>query len=691
MKPNILIIDDSITVRMDLKESFDAAGFETTLCATIEAAREACQRRRFDLAILDVLLPDGDGLDFLQELKSAPATAGMPVLLLSAEDEVRDRVRGLRTGADDYVGKPYDSAQMVARARELARPRAVGPREHPLVLLIEDSPTFAAELDSALKEAGHEVLVAPTAEEGLRLAADLRPDAAVVDQMLPGMDGAEAIRRLRADAALRRIPCMLLTASGSRADELRALEAGADAFVQKHTGVELILVRLAALLRAGPHPSAGAGLSSLLAPKRVLAVDDSPSFLGELCDELRTEGYDVVAARSGAEALELLGTQPVDGILMDLLMPEMPGNEVCRRIKAHPAWRDIPLIILTAMEESAAMIEGINAGADDYITKSGDFEILKARLRAQLRRKQFEDENRAIREQLHRRELEAVEVQALRELAGTRASLIASLEEKNTELQRANAELQRAKETADAANRELESFSYSVSHDLRAPLRGIDGFSQLLLASAFDKLDDEERHFLTRVREAAQRMGQLIDDMLGLARVNRKELQMTPVDLSALALEVIAQLRTSSPRPAEVKIAEGLTAEGDRGLLRILLENLLGNAWKFTSKCEAPCIVFDRLPGPDGNTVYFVRDNGAGFDMRYAGKLFGAFQRMHSMEEFPGTGIGLATVMRVVRRHGGRVWAESAVGQGATFYFTLKPDRGQPGAEEKSSPAPADV
>ena len=690
MKPSVLIIDDSITVRMDLKESFDAAGFETTLCATIEAARDACRRRSFDLAILDVLLPDGDGLDFLQELKSSPATAGLPVLLLSSEDEVKDRVRGLKTGADDYVGKPYDSAQMVARARELVSPREGRSRERPLVLLIEDSPTFAEELRGALEEAGHEVVVAPTAEEGLRLAADLRPDAAAVDQMLPGMDGAEAIRRLRADAALRRTPCMLLTASESRADELRALEAGADAFIQKHVGVAVVLAKLTALLRAAPSPAAGAALPSLLAPKRVLAVDDSPTFLGELCDELRTEGYDVVAAHSGPEALELLGSQAVDGILLDLLMPEMSGKETCQRIKAHPAWRDIPLIILTAMEESAAMIEGINAGADDYITKSGDFEILKARLRAQLRRKQFEDENRRIREQLHRREIEAVEVQALRELAGTRASLIADLEAKNTELHRANVELRRAKEIADAANRELESFSYSVSHDLRAPLRGIDGYSQLLLTSAFEKLAEEERYFLGRVREATQHMGRLIDDMLSLARVNRKELKIVQVDLSAMAGEVVAGLLSAFPKTdAEVEIAKGLTAEGDPGLLRILLENLLGNAWKFTSKRNRARIVFGRRTGEAGPAVYFVQDNGAGFDMRYGAKLFGPFQRLHSMEEFPGTGIGLATVSRVVLRHGGRVWAEGAVGQGATFFFTLEADAQAASDQDEQAPAAA--
>jgi DNA-binding response OmpR family regulator len=675
MKPCVLIVDDSLTVRMDLKEAFEAAGFETLTSATIESARHLSRQKPFDLAILDVLLPDGDGLALLQELKSSPDTADRPVLLLSTEDEVRDRVRGLRTGADDYVGKPYDAAQVVARARELAQRRHARARRSPLVLIIDDSPTFIGALRGALEEANYEVAGAATGEEGLRLAADLRPDAVVVDQLMPGLDGADVIRRLRADAALRRTPCLLLTASERREDELRALEAGTDAFSQKDAGVGVVLAKLAALLRA-PRAAAGpAAVSSLLAPKRVLAVDDSATFLGELCDQLRGEGYDVVAARSGPEALEFLGTQSVDGILLDLLMPEMSGQETCRRIKAAPAWRDIPLIILTALDENAAMIEGINAGADDYIAKSSDFEILKARLRAQLRRKQFEDENRDIREQLHRREMEAVEMQALRELSETRAALIASLEEKNAELLHANEELRLAKEAADAANQELESFSYSVSHDLRAPLRAIDGFSQLLLTRAVGQLDETSRRHLERVRGATQHMGQLIDDMLSLARVTRHELRRERVDLSAEARRIIADLRAGSPpdRAVSVEIADGLVAEGDRGLLHILLQNLLGNAWKFTSKREQAEVVFHGQSAIDGATVYCIRDNGAGFDMKYADKLFGVFQRLHTTEEFPGTGVGLATVSRVVHRHGGKVWAESRAGEGATFFFTLGP------------------
>jgi signal transduction histidine kinase len=222
-----------------------------------------------------------------------------------------------------------------------------------------------------------------------------------------------------------------------------------------------------------------------------------------------------------------------------------------------------------------------------------------------------------------------------------------------------------------ASNRELEAFSYSVSHDLRAPLRAIDGFSQAVLEDSAQKLDEQSRTDLQRVRIAAKRMGELIDDLLKLSQTARAEMVREPVDLSRMAGEIAAQLSAAGPeRDTRFTIAPGLTAFGDRGLLRVALENLLGNAWKFTGQTAAGTIELG-AEQQDGHSTFFVRDNGAGFDMKYASKLFGPFQRMHDNNSFPGTGIGLATVQRIIRRHGGRIWASAVVGQGATFYFAL--------------------
>ncbi len=219
----------------------------------------------------------------------------------------------------------------------------------------------------------------------------------------------------------------------------------------------------------------------------------------------------------------------------------------------------------------------------------------------------------------------------------------------------------------EAVNRELESFSYSVSHDLRGPLRALDGFSRALLKTADSKLDDAEKEYLRRIRSASQRMGRLIDDLLNLARITRTDVSMERVDLTALANQVIADLREAKPeRTVEVSIAPGLSAYGDAALLEIALQNLLGNAWKFTERTQHAKI---ELQVADG--VFSVRDNGAGFDMAYSNKLFNVFQRLHSSEYFDGTGIGLATVKRIVMRHGGHIWAEGEVGKGASFFFTI--------------------
>ena len=231
--------------------------------------------------------------------------------------------------------------------------------------------------------------------------------------------------------------------------------------------------------------------------------------------------------------------------------------------------------------------------------------------------------------------------------------------------------LRRAKEVADAANRELEAFSYSVSHDLRSPLRAIDGFSKALLDGYQNLLDERGKDYLQRVRAATQRMGQLIDDLLKLSRLTRGGMNITQVDLSAMAREVAAELQKSNPgRQVSFRIADGIGAMCDGHLLKVVFENLLGNAWKFTGNKEQATIEFATTQA-DGAPAYFIRDDGAGFDMAYSDKLFATFQRLHLDREFPGTGIGLSLVQRIIHRHGGKVWAEGAVDQGATFYFTL--------------------
>ncbi|HEY3807028.1 MAG TPA: response regulator [Kofleriaceae bacterium] len=631
----ILVVDDSLTVRMDLAEALEAAGFATALCATAAAARQALATGTIALAILDVRLPDGDGVELLRELRAMPQLAELPVLMLSSEADVVDRVRGLKMGANDYVGKPYDTALVIARVRELVPLPAAEARP---VLVIDDSPTFRQAIADRLGSAGYAVIVAASGTEGLRQAATVRPSAIIVDGVMPDMRGEVVIRRLRLDPALRATPCLMLTGSDEADAEIDALDAGADAFARKDADLEIILARFTAMLRATHDVLEGA---STLGPKRVLAIDHSAAYVAALSALLHEDGYDVVTASSGEQALELLAIQRVDCVLVELAMSGLSGREICRRMKAVPLLSDIPIIALSATDDRDAIIDALAIGADDVVSKGEGHDVLRARASAQIRRKRIADEARAGRERLL--------------LAETRAALADQLELANRDLV--------------AANRELEAFSASVSHDLRAPLRAIRSFTQMLEEDAGPALDERSRGHLARVIAATGRMSELIEALLDLARVSRLDLVRAPVDLTSVAATVVGELRARDPaRVVDVAIAPELRASGDARLVRVLFDNLLGNAWKFTSTRGRATIAVGRDTGDD--RAFFVRDDGVGFDMAAAQKLFTPFQRMHG-SEIPGTGIGLATVRRIIERHRGRVWLESAVDRGTTVFFTL--------------------
>jgi two-component system, NtrC family, sensor kinase len=654
MTGQILIVDDSLTVRMDLAEAFEAGGMRSLPCASISQARQTLDITDVDAIVLDVQLPDGDGVDLLRELRTDPRYAETPVLMLSSEAEVKDRVRGLRGGANEYVGKPYDSGYVVARARELLGARA-GPGAT-TVLLIDDSRTMRAELRRALEAGGYTVVTAATGEDGLRIAADRRPGIIIVDGVLPGIDGPTVIRRTRLDAALRDVPCVLLTGSTDRHLELDVLDAGADAFVRKDEDITVLLAKVAAILRQHDGQDRVPS-TSLHGPRKILAVDAERHYLADLTDCLREDGYEVVQAHTGEDAIELLATQPVDCILLDPQLPGLSGADTCQRIKAAPAVRDIPLIVLGHSADAAAVLAGLGDGADDYVVKSDRFDVLRARIRSQLRRKHIQDDNRRAHEDRLRQELESAEARAAHELARTRATLIRELEWKNSE---------------------LESFSYSVSHDLRNPLNVIAGFTEALLEDYDDVLDDTATGYLQNVRAATARMTDLIESLLRLSHAGRADITRSTVDLAAAARQAVDALRLREPQHrVDVTVADGLLASADADLIRVVLDNLIGNAWKYTRDVEVPRIEVG-ADHADGEYAFFVRDNGAGFPMEQAEHLFRPFRRLHHASDFPGTGIGLATVFRVIDRHGGRIWAEGKVGAGATFHFTTGPPADSP-------------
>jgi two-component system NtrC family sensor kinase len=521
------------------------------------------------------------------------------------------------------------------------------------ILIVEDSETQALQLTWLLEQEGWNVVRAATGEEALEELNRHLPALIIVDFHLPGIRGDELCRKVRMNFETRGIPVLMLTGDESSTSEPAGLDSGADDYVSKSVAPELLLLRVRALLRgSGERAAALSPQEVYFRRARILAIDDSPTWLENLAIAFRGEGYEVTKATTGGEALEKIANESFDCVMVDLIMPGMDGIEACRRINEMGRSMEHPLLVimLTSSETREDMTRGLEAGADDFVGKSSDMTVLKARIRALLRRKFFQEENRRIREQLMQTELEATEARAAAELSETRAALVDELERKN---------------------KELEAFSYSVSHDLRAPLRSIDGFSAAVLDGYADKLDTKGRDYLVKVRAAAQRMGQLIDALLQLSKVGRAELHCGSVDLSGLVGMVSEELRQANPdRVVRMLIPGGVVAEGDHHLLRIVLENLLGNAWKFSAGVTEAIIEFG-VAHTEGIATYFVRDNGAGFDMAYAEKLFIPFQRLHGQSQFPGTGIGLATVHRIVDRHGGRVWAESAVDHGATFLWTL--------------------
>ncbi|GAA0368084.1 response regulator [Bowmanella denitrificans] len=364
---------------------------------------------------------------------------------------------------------------------------------------------------------------------------------------------------------------------------------------------------------------------------KILMVDDRPENLLALERLLRELPVQLFRASSGNEALQLTLHHDFALALLDIQMPEMDGYELAELLRQEEKTARMPFIFISAIyTEHINIFQGYEKGAFSYIVKPFEPSILLNKVKLFIDMYEYEQ----------------------------------SLKCRTLELEKANIEL-------EVANKELESFSYSVSHDLRAPLRSIDGFSLALEEEFSDLLDEQGQDYLRRIRRGAQRMSLLIDDLLSLSRVSRVDPKFKPVSITGLATEICQEHQVAQPgRTVVTDIQSDLEVMGDPGLLRIVLDNLLGNAWKFTTGTKnANISVGSKIQ--EGERVFCVQDNGVGFNMEHASKLFAPFQRLHSVDEFPGTGIGLATVQRIIHKHGGKIWVQAEPGQGASFYFTL--------------------
>lgn len=508
------------------------------------------------------------------------------------------------------------------------------------ILAVDDAPDSLKLLTDTLSAEGYRVRSAISGELALRAAVMAPPELVLLDINMPGMNGFEVCRRLKEQPETRDAPVIFLSASSETEEKVKGFELGAVDYVTKPYQREELLARVRThleLYRLRYHFERMVKTRTVelrASEEKYRALLESANDV-ILVHEIREDGTAgpfiemnrLACARLGYSREEFAGINPAD---LD--------DPSCRERVAK--------VTEQLMRDGHAVYETVQISKDGRGTP--------------------------------------VEVSA-RVLQQNGTRLVILLARDITERKRAEREILKLNEDLEkrvadrtarleAANKELEAFAYSVSHDLRTPLRAVDGFSQLLLEDYKERLDEEGRHYLDAIRQGAVHMGHLIDDILGFSRMSRQELGVTRVDAGTLVREVFDELRATVPeRNICLRLGDLPPAYGDRAMLRQVVRNLLGNAIKFTKQREEAVIeVGGAVEGAEN--VYWIKDNGAGFDMAYAGKLFGVFQRLHSIKEFEGTGIGLAIVKRVIERHGGRVWAEGVVGEGATVHFTLPVD-----------------
>lgn len=502
------------------------------------------------------------------------------------------------------------------------------------ILVVDDSATYRAALTLALEGASYRVLTAATGEEALRIAARTRPAAVIVDLLLPGLDGAGVVRNIRLDGTLHYTPCMVLTSSEDPRDELRCLEAGADAYVRKPEGMEFILARLEALLRACAEGGDEIGTPSLLGPKRVLLVDDMPRQIADLADQLKAEGYAVTIARSGEEALAQIEANAFDAVLLDIMMPGLSGLDVCQIVKSHPGTRHIPVLVYSVLDQREDKINALKAGADEFFVKGQDYEVIKRSLLAHIRRRHYEEERRRMREE---------------------------------SLRRAAAERENEFKSRALAN---------MAHDLRTPLTAILGFSDALLEGDLDHLNDRQRGAVSRIQDAGQHLLGLVNDILDISKLaaGRLELDVQVIDPGEQVQTVLQGIRPLADEKGIALEAEFETdlppIRGDALRVKQILYNLLSNAIKFTGTGGRVQVHVSRK----GQVVAFaVTDNGIGIRKEDFPRLFREFEQIvpPGGEKPKGTGLGLAISRRLVELHGGRLEVESEEAKGSTFRFGI--------------------
>lgn len=530
---------------------------------------------------------------------------------------------------------------------------------HPATILIVDDEAPNRRLfEMQLRHEGHLALSASSGEEALEAVAHVLPDLILLDVMMPGMDGYQVARALKADPVTSGIPIIMVTALTDRHARVEGLNAGAEEFLTKPIDRAELALRVRNLLRLKAYGDFMSDHARILEELVQSRTSDLQRFRTAM--DASADGIFLVDRRSmryveiNTTACTMLGYSREELLTVELEAVSLSDN--------------------AALE---AIYDGLIAGKPPRTLSE-----------MQVRRKDGSLLDVEVNRQAQRLGGEWIIVGVIRDITERKQAQDQILHLNTVLEERVR---QRTAELQDA-NAELEAFSYSVSHDLRGPLSTISGFTTLLKKHmAAESTSEKSQRYLSRISASVTVMGDLIDALLALAQSGSFNMRLEQVDLSTMARHILDGYADRAPdRVVTLDIQPGLTALGDARMLRQVLDNLLGNAWKFTSRELLARIAFNREGDPGSEMTFAVRDNGAGFDMNHANKLFGAFQRMHSAAEFSGSGIGLATVQRIIRRHGGRVWAQSAVREGATFYFTLATDPDVEGSAVMA-PAPMDI
>ncbi len=715
-KTKILIIDDTPAIINQIQETLQREGYEIFAANSGEKALQKITRSKPDLVLLDIIMPGIDGYETCRQIKGYKANKDIPVIFMSALAETFDKVKAFSLGAVDYITKPLNAEELLARIKthvsisklqkklEEANTK-LEEKVHERTAELQEKNEEYETLNEELKQTNSELYQAKQyaeenenklsaitnqANDGISLA-DIDGNLRFVNPAFCKMTGYSerellnmSFLNLKADSQPADIfidgktikegfPFQTILKCKNKTEfyaeiVVRAIKIRNQDFVLGT--VRDISKRKQAEEEITWNLAINKALSSLYIPLVTTgtSIEQIANLVLEKSRQLTNSPYGVVAE-----------IDPATGDLIAHTLTRMMGGEwmiakeelrkICFPKRADGLYNELWDHALNTKEpfyDNTSINHSAEVGIQEGHIAIERFLTVPVLLGGEMVGKiALWNSSQAYTNQ----DLEAVNrIAEFYALAVQQKRAEEEINKLNQELESRVTERTLQLETA---NKELEAFAYSVSHDLRAPLRAIDGFSRILFQDYENQIDVQGKDYLERVCSATQRMGQLIDDMLLLSRINRREMTFQDVNLSKQVAEIAENCRKSQPdRKVVFIVPENIIVRGDRRLLRIVLENLINNAWKFTSKKASATIEFGMLKQED-KYAYFIRDNGVGFDMKYANKLFGAFQRLHDLKEYPGTGVGLATIQRIIYRHGGKVWAEGKIDKGAMFYFTL--------------------